>query len=90
MRLRECILNGDWDLSLHLLNKMSSFVPQVNLERIRCKFLEEKYVELLANNRVWYILRFVLATFPEFVVFIFYFFLHSFLENSLLDFFLDC
>ncbi|VDD90627.1 unnamed protein product [Enterobius vermicularis] len=64
VRLRECILNGDWDLSLHLLNKMSSFVPQVNLERIRCKFLEEKYVELLANNRTVEALRLLTVDFP--------------------------
>uniref|UniRef100_A0A0N5AHY7 LisH domain-containing protein n=1 Tax=Syphacia muris TaxID=451379 RepID=A0A0N5AHY7_9BILA len=64
VRLRECILNGDWDLSLHLLNKMSSFVPRANLEQIRCKFLEEKYVELLVNDKAVEALRLLTVDFP--------------------------
>lgn len=65
VRLRECILNGDWDLSLHLLNKMSPCVPPANLKRIRCKFLEEKYVELLVNDKAVEALRLLTVEFPN-------------------------
>lgn len=72
VRLREYIMAGEWDHALGIVDKMSPFVANLNLLRIREKLYEEKFVDLLGKERV---------TFDTNSKFIFGYFLTNTLRN---------
>lgn len=63
VRLREFVMNGEWDLALNVLAKMAPFISRVSLERIRTKLLEEKFVELLSKEQTVQALRLLAVDF---------------------------
>ncbi|KHN85061.1 WD repeat-containing protein 26 -like protein [Toxocara canis] len=65
VRLRECALNGEWDLALHIVSKMTPYVSRASLVHIRVKLLEEKFVELLTKDQAVQALRLLSVDFPS-------------------------
>uniref|UniRef100_A0A915BZK0 LisH domain-containing protein n=1 Tax=Parascaris univalens TaxID=6257 RepID=A0A915BZK0_PARUN len=65
VRLRECCLNGEWDLALHIVGKMTPYVSRSSLLSIRVKLLEEKFVELLTKDQTVQALRLLSVDFPS-------------------------
>lgn len=50
---------GEWDHALGIVDKMSPFVTNLNLLRIREKLYEEKFVDLLGKERVIFYMHYM-------------------------------